>query len=310
MASTPALPPPRSVFPDAQPQGLGPTPTVAGRLLGARARLAVSSQTWGSHALQVPGPHLGLAALMGQSVCIEDLVAFSKKRLNQVSSIWPWGRQARAGRPRVGHSPPANPWGPPRWPGAGLLSISSKPLRELRARTHVPMQSPGRTCGDPPVLRRSPWRKCRLPGPGLGYRGLVSSPTCVLHQPGRALSGGPAILCCRCPSAPSVSRGGPLLQRPQPPPPGARSPRQLPAPWGPPCWGWGCSGSLGSSLLPLSLHSRGGPPSSACCLLNWEGWCVCPCFSCLSTGLGPHSLGSGAPCVGLCALIPACLQEP
>lgn len=53
----------------------------------------------------------------------------------------PWGRQARAGRPRAGHSPPANPRALPRWPGAGLLSGSplagSSGPRPVSPRRHL-----------------------------------------------------------------------------------------------------------------------------------------------------------------------------
>lgn len=105
------------------------------------------------------------------------------------------------------------------------------------------------------VLRCSPWRKCWLPGPGLGCRGLVPSPARVLHQPGCALSGGPAVLCCRCPRASSISPGGPLLLH-QPPAPASRA--SFPA---------AAASSLRASFLGMGLQWVSGTAA----------YCPCPC---------------------------------
>lgn len=217
----------------ARPRGLRPAPSVAGRVLvrrgqdtldrcesdlgepcgaGARSSFQPRSQPWWDR------------------LCTEGLVVSSKKRLNRASSICALGPPGQGRTAQSGTQPACKPPGPATL--AWCRPAFWQPLsRELRAQTCVPAQTPGRACGDPVVLRCSPWRKCQLPGPGPGCRGLVSSPARVLHQPGCALLGGPAVLCCRCPRASSISPGGPLLlQQPPPPPPGAPSPQRLPAP--------------------------------------------------------------------------------
>lgn len=223
----------------------------------------------------------------------------------------PWGRQARAGRPRAGHSPPANPWAPPRWPGAGLLSGS--PLAGSSGPRPV---SPLKCLGGPVGTQRFSVAAPRG-SVGCQARDWAAEAWCpawpVSCTDLAVPSWGPLLSCAAAvPRLPASAQGGCFsCSSPQPPPPGAHSPQQLPAPCGPPCWGWGYSGSLGRQpTAPVPALPRRGPPLSVCRLLNWEGWCICLCFSCLGAGLGPHTLGSGTPCAGLCAHIPVCLQEP
>ena len=199
-----------------------------------------------------------LAALAGQRVCTEGLVVSSKKRLNRASSICALGPPSQGRTAQSGTQPAYKPPGPATL--AWCRPAFWQPLsRELRAQTCVPTQTPGRACGDPVVLRCSPWRKCWLPGPGLGCRGLVSSPARVLHQPGCALSGGPAVLCCRCPRASSISPGGPLLLH-QPPAPASRGSFPAAAASSPRAsfLGMGLQWVSGTAAYCPSLHCRGG----------------------------------------------------
>ena len=172
-----------------------------------------------------------------------------------------WGRQARAGRPRAGHSPPANPRALPRWPGAGLLSGSplagSSGPRPVSPRRHL-----GGHVG-------TQWFSVAAPGGSVGCQARdwaaeawcparpVSCTSLAVPSRGALLSYAAAV-----PGLPASAQGGRFsCISPQPPPPGAHSPQRLPAPRGPHFWGGGYSGSLGRQPTARPCTAEAGSTS-------------------------------------------------
>lgn len=180
-------------------------------------------------------------------MCTEGLGRVFKERLNQASSICALGGPPRPGQDgQSGTVARLQTLRPPRWPGTGLLS-GSPLVRSSGPRPIIPHSNAWVGLGgNPAVPLLQPLEEVWLPG-GLGCQrpgvqpGLCPAPTWLCPL------GGPCCLVLLLHPGFQRQPRGPLLLQ-QPPAPasrGAHSPQQLPAPWGPPCWGWGHSGSLG-----------------------------------------------------------------
>lgn len=177
----------------------------------------------------------------------------------------PWGRQARAGRPRAGHSPPANPWAPPRWPGTGLLS-GSPLVRSSGPRPVSPLKRLGGPGWEPSGSLLQPLEEVSAARHGTGLQrpgvqpGLCPTPTWLCPL------GGPCCLVLLLsPGFQRQPRGAAsLAAAPSPRLQGLipRSSCQLPE--GLLAGDGATVGLWDGSLLPLSLHCRGGVPLLLC----------------------------------------------